>query len=131
MATIALFRTPMKDSFYQKVHEVSTFDEKFDLCLENIEEFSDIIKKVQDVGEFNLLRCEIGLFSDILYNYIHNSRRSQCLLRKKFYDLCEKYPNGFNDCFNITKNKYVFYFSQFKKQEKKKKEKENENSSEN
>ena len=44
MGTVALFRTPMKDSFYRKVHEVSTVDEKFDLCLENIEEFSDVIK---------------------------------------------------------------------------------------
>ena len=31
MANVALFCTPMKDSFYQKVHEVSAFDEKFDL----------------------------------------------------------------------------------------------------
>ena len=28
---VALFTTPMKDSFHRKVH-VSTFDEKFDLC---------------------------------------------------------------------------------------------------
>ena len=122
MATIALFRTPMKDSFYQKVHEVSTFDEKFDLCLENIEEFSDVIKKVHDVGGCDLPCCEIGLFCKTLYNYTHNSRRSQRLLRKNFYDLCKKYPGDF------TKNKYVFYFSQFKKQEK---EKENGKSSEN
>ena len=50
MASIALFCTPTKDSFYRKVHEVSGFDEKFDLCLQNIEEFSDIIKKVHEVG---------------------------------------------------------------------------------
>ena len=120
----------MKDSFYQKVLEVSTFDEKFDLCLENIKEFSNIILKIHDVGECNLPRCEIGLFSDSLYSYIHNSRRSQHLLLKNFYALCKKYPNGFDDCFNITKNKYNFYFSQFEKQEKKKR-KENGNSSEN
>ena len=109
MAAVALFCTPMKDSFYQKVHEVSTFDEKFDLCLENIEEFSDIIKKVHDVGGCDLPCCEIGLFCKTLYNYTHNSRRSQRLLRKNFYDLCKKHPGDF------TKNKYIFYFSQFKK----------------
>ena len=129
MATAALFRTPMKDSFYQKVHEVSTFDEKFDLCLENIEEFSDIMKKVHDVGVCDLPHCEIGLFCDSLYNYIRSSRRSQHPLRKNFYDLCKKYPNGFHDCFNITKEKYVFCFSQVKKQEEEKKE--NGNNSEN
>ena len=82
----------MKDSFCQKVHEISTFDEKFDLCLENIKEFSNIIKKNHDIGESNLPRCEIGLFSDSLYSYVHNSRRSQHLLRKNFYALCEKIP---------------------------------------
>ena len=117
----------MKDSFCQKVHEVSTSDEKFDLCLENIKEFSNIIKNIHDIGECNFPHCEIDPFSDSLYSYVHNSRRSQHLLRKKFYALCKKYPNCFDDSFNITKNKHISYFSQFEKQEKK----ENGNSSEN
>ena len=66
MANGALFSTPMKDSFYQKVREVSISDEKFDLCLKNIKDFSDIIKKIHDVGECNLPRYEIRLFSDSL-----------------------------------------------------------------
>ena len=81
------------------------------ICLENIEEFSDIIKNVHDVGECNLPCCKIGLFSGGLH-----------LLRKNFYNLCEKYPNGFDDCFNITKNKYVFISVNLRKKKKKKKE---------
>ena len=62
MTSIALFCTPTKDSFYRKVHEVSTFDEEFDLCLQNIEEFGDIIKKVHEVGVCDLPHCEVSLF---------------------------------------------------------------------
>ena len=75
---------------------------------------SDIIKKFMMLV-CDLPCCEIGHFCQTLYNYIHNSSRSQRLLRRNFYDFCKKYPDDFNDSFNVAKNKYIFYFSQFKK----------------
>ena len=74
----------------------------------------DIIKKfMMLVCDFPC--CEIGRFCQTLYNHIHNSRRNQRLLRRNFYDFRKKYPDDFNDCFYVAKNKYIFYFSQFKK----------------
>ena len=75
---------------------------------------SDIIKKFMMLV-CDLPCCETGRFCQTLYNHVHNSRRSQRLLRRNFYDFCKKYPDDFNDCFNVAKNKYIFYFSQFKK----------------
>ena len=90
------FFPPTRGSFYQKIQEVSSFDEKVNLCTENVNEFCAIIKKFHELRRCPLDCCEVGLFSDGLYNYIQKrDRRSPCLLKKFFIDLCKKYSQGF------------------------------------
>ena len=112
----AFFPKPMKDSFYERVHEVSSFDEKISLCLEHIIEFSNVIKKDHDAAKCTLDYCEIKLFSENLYDHVHGRRQSPRLLRKNVFDLCNKYPQGFDGYFQVTKNKNVYYFSKFAKE---------------
>ena len=47
---------------------MASFDEKVSICLENINEFADSIKKVHDVSKCNLDQCEIEMFSDELHS---------------------------------------------------------------
>ena len=104
------FFTPTRGSFYQKVQEVSSFDEKVNLCIENVNEFCAIIKKFHELRGCPLDRCELGLFSDGLYNYIQKrDRRSPCLLKNYFIDLCKKYPQGFESSFKRVKSYQGFF----------------------
>ena len=83
---------------------MASFDEKVSICLEIINEFADSIKKVHDVSKCTLEHCEIRIFSDDLHSYVYSERRSSCLVKKFFLRLCEKYPQGFEDCFMVVKN---------------------------
>ena len=83
---------------------MASFDEKVSICLEDINEFMDSVKKVH-VSKCNLDQCDIGMFSDELYSYVHLKRQSPRLIKVFFLHLCEKYPQGFNDCFLAAKNK--------------------------
>ena len=83
---------------------MASFDEKVSICLEIINEFADSIKKVHDVSKCTLEHCEIGIFSDDLHSYVYSKRRSSRLVKKFFLRLCEKYPQGFEDCFMVVKN---------------------------
>ena len=84
---------------------MASFDKKVAICLEKINEFADSIKKVHDVCRCTLDHCEIGMFSDDLHSYINSKRQSPRIVKKIFPSLCEKYPQGFEDCFMVAKNK--------------------------
>ena len=77
------------------------------------------MKNVHDVGVCDLPTCKIGLFFNSLYSYIRNSRRSQRLLRKIIYYLCKKYPNSFNDSFNITRISTFYILVKLRNRKKK------------
>ena len=83
------------------------------MCLENIVEFADTIKKIHDISKCDLDCCGVRMFSDELYRYVHSKRQSPRLARKNFLGLCEKYPQGFKDCFLVARNKnfMINYFS--------------------
>ena len=99
------FFTPTSGSFYQKIQEVPSFDEKVNLCIENVSEFCSVIKKFHELRGCPLVCCVVGLFSDGLYNYIQKrGRRSPHLLKKNFVGLCKKYPQGFESFFKIVKS---------------------------
>ena len=100
------FFVPPSGSFYKKIQEVSSFDEKVDLRVENVDEFCAVIKKFHGLRgcalDPNL--CVVGLFPENLYSYTQSGRKSPRLLRKFFIDLCEKNPQGFEECFKIVKS---------------------------
>ena len=52
--SIAFFM-PTSGSFYQKIQEASSFDEKVNLCIENVDEFSSVIKKFHDFVDVPLI----------------------------------------------------------------------------
>ena len=88
----------------------SSFDKKISLCLENIIEFSFMSNEIHNVND--IFQCdydyyEVRRFAEELNNYV-NSKRSPRLAKNFFLGLCKKYPQGFNDCFLITRNKKLF-----------------------
>ena len=88
-------------------------------------EFADSIKKVHDISKYNFDKCKTGMFSNDLHSYVYSTRWSSCLVKTFFLHLCEKYPQGFEDCFMVGKNKdsMIYFFSKLNK--------ENGNSSDN
>ena len=99
------FLVPSSGSFYKKILNVSSFDEKVHLCIENVDKFSHIIKKFHRLCGCPLKCCVIGLFSDNLQNYVQRrGRKSPLLLKKIFIAFCEKYPRGFKNSFKIVKS---------------------------
>ena len=96
---------------------MASFDEKVSICLENINEFADLMKKVHDLSKCILDHCEIGMFSDDLRSYVNSRRRSSRLVKKNFLCLCEKYSQGFEDCFMVVKNEdsMIYFFSKVNK----------------
>ena len=94
-----------------------SFDEKVSICLENINEFAESFKKVHDVSKYTLDHCEIGKVSYDLHSYVYSKRWSSCHVKKFFLHLCEKYPQGFEDCFMVAKNKdsMIYFFSKVNK----------------
>ena len=88
-----------------------SFDEKALMCLKNIIDFANIINEIpnfNDIYKCSLDYCKVGMFFDELYSYIHSKRQSPHLVKNFFLGLCEKYPQGFNDCFLIARNKKSF-----------------------
>lgn len=59
-------------------------------CVENIVEFADLVKRVDDISNCPFNDCEVGHFSNELYNYVHSERQSVRLEKKNFLSLCEK-----------------------------------------
>lgn len=89
-------------------------------CVENIVEFADLVKRVDDISNCPFNDCEVGHFSNELYNYVHSERRSVRLVEKKIFSLYEKYSQGFSCCFEIGRNRnyYLHYFSKKNKEKK-------------
>ena len=48
------FFTPTSGSFYQKIQEVPSFDEKVNICIENVSEFCSVIKKFHELRDVPL-----------------------------------------------------------------------------
>ena len=71
---------------------MASFHEKVSICLENINEFADSIKKVHDVAECTLDHCEIGIVSNDLHSYVCSKKWSPHLL-KKFSTSVRKIPS--------------------------------------
>ena len=93
-----------------------SFDEKVLMYLENIVELADIINEVHD-NNFMCKSdyCDVRMFSEELHRYVHSKRRSPRLVKNVFLGLCEKYPQGFNDCFLIARDKKLFQLYKKKK----------------
>ena len=93
----------------------ASFDDKVTNCVEDIVEFSSIIKNIHDISDCDG-NCEVGYFSDELYHYLDSKRHSLHLIKKLFLYLYKKYPTGFHDNFLIAKNKdfALGYFSEKK-----------------
>ena len=50
-------------------------------------------------------QCKVASLSDELYEYIYCRRWSPRLLKSVFVNLYKKYPDGFEHCYNATRNK--------------------------
>ena len=88
-----------------------SFDEKVSMCLENIAKFSDIINEIHnydDIFKCDFEDCEIEMFSDELYTYVHSRRRSPRLAKNCFLGLWKKYPQALNNSFLIARNEKLF-----------------------
>ena len=79
----------------------------FQCCVENINEFVDVIEKFHSLRNCELERCHIKLSLENLKLYLGKQRKSSRLLRKFFFELCDAYPTGFRDCVFIAKKKYL------------------------
>ena len=91
----------------------TSFEEKVNNCLENIVEFSSLIKHIHGISGCDR-NCEVGYFSDELYRYLDSKIHSPRLIIFFFFlYLCKKYPTGFHENFLIAKNKdfALNYFS--------------------
>ena len=55
---------------------MASFDGKVWMCVENIVEFPDLVKRDHDISNYPFNECEVGNFSNELYNYVHSERRS-------------------------------------------------------
>ena len=99
---------------------MASFDGKVWMCVENIVEFLDLVKRDHDISNYPFNKCEVGNFSNELYNYVHSERRSVRLVEKKIFSLYEKYSQGFSRCFEIGRNRnyYLHYFSKKNKEKK-------------
>ena len=69
---------------------MTSSDEKVWMCVENIVEFADLVERVHDISNCPFNDCEVGHFSNELYNYVHSERQSVRLEEKNFLSLCEK-----------------------------------------
>ena len=93
-----------------------SFDEKVSMYLENIVELADIINEVHDnnfICKFDY--CDVRMFSEELHSYVHSKRRSPRLVKNFFLGLCEKYPQEFNNCFLVARDKKLFQLYKKKK----------------
>ena len=84
---------------------MATFDVKVQCVLKLITEFTYSTKKIHDMAKCPSRQCEVGSFSDELYEYIYCRRWSPRLLKSVFVNLCKKYPDGFEHCYNAARNK--------------------------
>ena len=55
---------------------MASFDGKVWMCVENIVEFPDLVKRDHDISNYPFNECEVGNFSNELYSYVHSERRS-------------------------------------------------------
>ena len=99
---------------------MASFDGKVWVYVQNIVEFLDLVKRDHDISNYPFNEFEVRNLSNELYNYVHSERRSVRLQEKKLFSLSEKYPQGFNCCFEIGRNRN-YYFHYFSKKNKEKK----------
>ena len=113
--TIA-FYNPISAPFHNSTRAASNFNEMVDCCVENVNEFVDMIEKFHSVRNCELERCQIKLFFENLKLYLGKERKSSHLLRKFFFELSEAYPTGFRDCVSIAKKVSFDCFKERRKQ---------------
>ena len=52
-------------------------------------------------------KCQIGLFSGNIKNYLETEKKVLICWKKYFVDLFRKYPISFRDCASNAKNKFI------------------------
>ena len=100
------FFNPITEDFHIKPTNATYLDEKIEVCVDNIGEFLSIIKTCHSIRKCDLEKCQVKLFLKGLESYGKKLRKSSCLLRKNFTNLCEKYLSGFRHCIAIAQNKH-------------------------
>lgn len=65
---------------------MASLDEKVLMCLADITDFSDTIKKIYGISNCSVNPCAIELFAGELHNYVHSSRRSPHLVKSFFFN---------------------------------------------
>lgn len=58
------YYSPVSDSFHKKIYETISFEEKLDVCVDNIDEFLSVILDFCGLRKCQLEKCQIGLLSD-------------------------------------------------------------------
>ena len=72
-------------SFDNSICAASNFKEMVDCCVENIDEFVNVIQKFYSARNFQLDRCQIRLLLENLKLYLGTERKSSRLLRRYFF----------------------------------------------
>ena len=100
------FFNQISEDLQTKLSNASYLNGKIEVCVDNIHNFVSVIKTFHGIRKCDLERYQVRLFLEGLESYGRELRKSRCLLRKNFTDLCEKYPVDFRDCIAITQNRY-------------------------
>lgn len=102
------FFNPIYGDFYNKLYDSSNLDDLIDVCVDNVHEFLSIIQIFHGVHNYNLEKCQMILFFEVLENYTKTLRNSR-FLSKKFVSLCEKYPFDFRDFAYFIEKRFMYF----------------------
>ena len=84
---------------------MTTFNGKVEMSLENWGDFVSSIKEIHNLARCPDSSCDVGTFIEKLDSHTFSSRRSPCLVREFFINLCRMYPKALDDVFIVCKNK--------------------------